>query len=132
MCPKSRPWLPNIPATIQPSLHPSLYKSRGAGQGWGSRNALSTRETEQIGSLMESNQSQALESPIAMAAEFPESDKAQSPSLPSRPCPQLPFPCAAGSHARRALGRVNHCKNKEMKGSPIGELSAAWGRGGDR
>lgn len=67
-----------------------------------------------------------------MAAEFPESDKAQSPSLPSRPCPRLPFPGAAGSRAGSALRRVNHCKNKEMKGSPIGELSAAFswkGRG---
>lgn len=62
-------------------------RARGAGQVWGSRNALSTRETEQTGSLMESNQSQALESPIAMAAEFSESDKAHSPSLPARPCP---------------------------------------------
>lgn len=83
---------------------------------------------------MESNQSQALESPIAMAAEFPESDKAQSPSLPSPPGPPLPSPRAAWSHARSSAGRVNHCKNKEMKGSPIGELSTAsspaWRRGG--
>lgn len=104
----------------------SSPRARGVGQDWGSRDALSTRETEQTGSLMESNQSRGLESPIAMAAEFPESDKAQSPSLPSRPCPPLPFPGAAGSRAGSALRRVNHCKNKEMKGSPIGELSAAF------
>lgn len=105
-------------------------RARGTGQGWGSRNALSTRETEPTGSLMESNQSQALESPIAMAAEFPESDKAHSPSLPSRPCPLFPFPCAAAarSRAQSALRRVNHCKNKEMKGSPVGELLAALSR----
>lgn len=55
------------------------------------------------------------------------------PSLPGPALP-LPSPCAACSHAWSALGRVNHCKNKEMKGSPIGELSAAsspyWGRRG--
>lgn len=77
---------------------------------------------------MESNQSQALESPIAMAAEVSESDKAHSPSLPSRPCPPPPSPGAAGSRAPSALRRVNHCKNKDMKGSPIGELSAAFSR----
>lgn len=77
---------------------------------------------------MESNQSQALESPIAMAAEYSESDKAQSPSLPSPPCPAFPFPNAAGSRAQSALRRVNHCKNKEMKDSPIGELLAAFSR----
>lgn len=108
------------------TLHPFLPKGEGVGQARGSRNALSARETEQTGSLMESNQSRGLESPIAMAAEFPESDKAQRPSLPPRPCPPLPFPGAAGSRAGSALRRGNHCKNKEMKGSPIGGLSAAF------
>ena len=63
---------------------------------------------------MESNQSQTLESSIAMAAEFPESDKARSPSLPSRPGPRLPLPppLTAWSHARSVLGRVNHCKKQ--------------------
>lgn len=97
MCPKSPPWFPNIPATIQPGLHPSVYKGQGRRARLGSRNALSTRETEPAVSLMESNQSQALESPIAMAAEFPESDKARSPSLPSQTSPPLPFPRAAGT-----------------------------------
>lgn len=124
--------LPKAKQVRRPSSSCTLPspRARGTGQGWGSRNALSTRETEPTGSLMESNQSQALESPIAMAAEFPESDKAQSPSLPSRPCPLFPLPCAAaaGSRAQSALRRVNHCKNKEMKGSPVGELLAALSR----
>lgn len=138
MCPQIKSSAPPTPPpqVQRPSpvcILPSP-RARGSGQDWGSRNALSTRETEQTGFLMESNESQALESPIAMAAEYPESDKAQSPSLLSWPCPPLPSPCAASSHAWSALGRVNHCKNKEMKGSPIGELSEssspAWGRGG--
>lgn len=75
---------------------------------------------------MESNQSQALETPIAMAAKIPESDRAHSPSLPPfLASSSAPLPRAARSHAQSALGRVNHCKNKEMKGSPIGELSVA-------
>lgn len=137
--------MPKIKSSAPPTPPPQVQRSspvcilpapraRGSAQDWGSRNALSTRETEQTGFLMESNESQALESPIAMAAEYPESDKAQSPSLLSWPCPPLPSPCAASSHAWSALRRVNHCKNKEMKGSPIGELSEssspAWGRGG--
>lgn len=52
------------------------------------------------------------------------------PSLPSLPPPP---PGAARSHARGALGRVNHCKNKDLKSSPIGEpfiaCSRARGRG---
>lgn len=55
------------------------------------------------------------------------------PSLPSLP-PSPPG--AARSHARGALGRVNHCKNKDLKSSPIGEpfiaCSRARGRGGPR
>lgn len=47
------------------------------------------------------------------------------PSIPS--LPPLP-PRAAWSHARGALGRVNHCKNKDLKGSPIGEPSTASSR----
>lgn len=97
MCPKSPPWFPNNPAMIQLGLHPSLYKGQGRSTRMESRNALSTRETEPAVSLMESNQSQALESPIAMAAEFPENNKARSPSLPSQTSPPLPFPRAAGT-----------------------------------
>lgn len=51
-----------------------------------------------------------------------------SPALPSVPSPPPPPPCAAWSHTRSALGRVNHCKNKDMKGSPIGEPSTASAR----
>lgn len=55
------------------------------------------------------------------------------PSLPSLPPPP---PGAARSHAQGALGRVNHCKNKDLKSSPIGEpfiaCSRARGRGGPR
>lgn len=46
-----------------------------------------------------------------------------SQALPSVPSPPPPPPGAAWSHARSALGRVNHCKNKDMKDSPIGEPS---------
>lgn len=89
---------------------------------------------------MESNQSQTLESPIAMAAEFPESDKARTPSLPSRPGPPLPSPSSPPSLPGATLAACSDglitVKNKEMKGSPIGELSAvsspAWRRGGGR
>lgn len=76
---------------------------------------------------MEPNQSQVLETPIAMAAKIPESDKAHSPSLPPLSAlSSAPLPRAARSHALSALGRVNHSKDKEMKGSPIGELSVAY------
>lgn len=51
-----------------------------------------------------------------------------SQALPSVPSPPPPPPGAAWSHARSALGRVNHCKNKDMKGSPIGEPIAASSR----
>lgn len=141
MGPKSSPRLPNTTAphpaggVIQPRLRHPLPKGEGRWARPGRWNALSTRETEQTGSLMESNESQALASPIAMAAELPESDKARRNPQPFPARPPAPLPPAAGGRARSALGRVNHCKNKEMKAPPIGEpwaaSSPAWGRGGE-
>lgn len=54
---------------------------------------------------------------VPLKAKKPGVAPTPSQALPSVPSPPPPPPGAAWSHAQSALGRVNHCKNKDMKDS---------------
>lgn len=117
---------------VAASCPPLVGRAQGTASEDGTPSPLArlSRQTLLMGSKSKSGlrKHHCYGSKVLLKATKPGVAPTPSPALPSAPSPPPPPPCAAWSHTRSALGPVNHCKNKDMKGSPIGEPSTASAR----